>query len=51
MPIRQPPVVFKEGNTSGFQLLSYSGCLQAVSFDIGNSLIYRELVAAPKRCC
>jgi hypothetical protein len=42
------PVVFKEGNTSGFQLLSYSGCLQAVSFDIGNSLIYRELVGCTK---
>jgi hypothetical protein len=42
------PVVFKEGNTSGFQLLSYSGCLQAFSFDIGNSLIYRELVGCTK---
>jgi hypothetical protein len=42
------PVVFKEGNTSGFELLSYSGCLQAVSFDIGNSLIYRELVGCTK---
>lgn len=42
------PVVFKEGNTSGFQLLSYSGCLQSVSFDVGNSLIYRELVGCTK---
>ncbi len=43
------PVVFKEGNTSGFQLLSYSGCLQSVSFDVGNSLIYRELVGCTKQ--
>lgn len=42
------PVLFKAGNTSGFQLLGYSGCLQSVSFDIGNTLIYRELVGCSK---
>lgn len=43
------PVIFKQGNTTDFQLLSYSGCLQSVSFDIGNSLVYRELVGCTKQ--
>jgi len=42
------PVVFKAGNTTGFELLSYAGCLQSVSFDVGNSLVYRELVGCTK---
>ena len=43
------PVIFKQGNTTDFQLLSYAGCLQSVSFDIGNSLVYRELVGCTKQ--
>lgn len=43
------PVIFKQGNTTGFELLSYAGCLQSVSFDIGNSLVYRELVGCTKQ--
>lgn len=42
------PVVFKNGNTTGFELLSYAGCLQTVSFDVGNTLVYRELVGCTK---
>jgi hypothetical protein len=42
------PVIFKAGNTTDFQLLSYAGCLQSVSFDIGNTLVYRELVGCTK---
>lgn len=42
------PVIFKEGNTTTFQLHSYSGCLQSVSFDISNELVYRELVGCTK---
>jgi len=42
------PVVFKAGNTTGFELLSYAGCLQSVSFDVGNTLVYRELVGCTK---
>lgn len=42
------PLVFKNGNTTDFQLLSYAGCLQSVSFDVGNSLVYRELVGCTK---
>lgn len=44
------PVIFKQGNTTGFELLSYaSGCLQTVSFDIGNTIVYRELVNCTKQ--
>ena len=42
------PLIFKAGNTSGFSLLSYSTCLQSVSMDIGNTIIYRELVNCTK---
>ena len=43
------PVIFKHTNTTGFELLSYAGCLQAFSFDIGNSIVYRELVNCTKQ--
>jgi hypothetical protein len=42
------PLVFKAGNSGGFNLLAYSGCLQSVAMDIGNSIIYRELVGCTK---
>lgn len=42
------PLIFKAGNSGGFSLLSYSGCLQSVSMDLGNSLVYRELVGCTK---
>jgi hypothetical protein len=37
------------GNTTGFELLSYSGCLQSVTFDIGNTLVYRDLINCTKQ--
>ena len=42
------PLIFKNGNTDTFSLLSYSGCLQSISFDIGNSAVYRELIGCNK---
>jgi len=42
------PLIFKQGNTSGFQFFSYAGCLQSVSFDIANETVYRELVGCTK---
>lgn len=42
------PLIFKNGNTSNFSLLSYSGCLQSASMDIGNSVVYRELIGCDK---
>ncbi len=42
------PLVFKNGNTTGFSLLSYSGALMNMTMDLGNSLVYRELVGGTK---
>ncbi len=42
------PQIFKAGNTSSFSMLGHSGCLQMVSFDIANEVIYRELVGCTK---
>lgn len=42
------PLIFKSGNSGGFNLLGYGTCLQSVSMDIGNSIIYRELVNCTK---
>ena len=42
------PLIFKNGNTSSFQLLSHAGCLQSFSFDIGNTLVYRDLIGCDK---
>jgi len=42
------PVIFKNGNTSSFELLSYAGALQSISMDLGTSLVYRELVGGTK---
>lgn len=45
---QQTPVIFKNGSTSGFQLLSYAAALQTVSLDLGNTTVYRELVGGTK---
>jgi hypothetical protein len=42
------PLIFKNGNTSSFELLSYAGALQSFSMDLGTSLVYRELVGGTK---
>ena len=42
------PLIFKNGNTSGFELLSHAGSLMSVSMDCGNELAYRELVGGTK---
>ena len=42
------PLIFKAGNTSSFSILGHSACLQMVSFDIANEVIYRELVGCTK---
>ena len=43
-----PPLIFKNGNTDTFELLSYAGCLQSVTFDLGNNLVYRDLIGCTK---
>lgn len=42
------PVIFKAGNTSAFSILSYSACLQSVSFNLANETVYRELIGCTK---
>ena len=42
------PLIFKNGNTSGFSLLSYSGALMSLSMDLGVTTVYRELVGGTK---
>ena len=42
------PLIFKNGNTTGFQLLSYAGALQSVNFDAGVTTQYMELVGGTK---
>ena len=42
------PLVFKNGNTAGFELLSYAGALQSFSFDAGVETQYMELVGGTK---
>ena len=42
------PVVFKQGNTTGFQVFSYAGCLQSFSLELANEIVYRELVGCTK---
>lgn len=46
---QEEPLIFKNGNTTSFQLLSYAGALSSVSFDLGNELIYQELVGGTKQ--
>ena len=42
------PLIFKNGNTTNFQLYSFAGALQSLSLDVGNEIIYRELVGGTK---
>ena len=42
------PLIFKNGNTSSFEVFSYAGALQSFSFDVANEVIYRELVGGTK---
>ena len=42
------PLIFKQGNTSGFQIHAHSGALQSWSLDMNNEVIYRELVGGTK---
>lgn len=43
-----PPLVFKHTNTASFSIFSYSGCLQSLEFEMGNEVLYRELVGCTK---
>lgn len=38
------PLIFKNGNTGSFSLLSYAGALQSFSLELGTEVAYREFV-------
>ena len=42
------PLIFKAGNSSTFSFLGHSGCLQSLSLEMSNELVYRELVGCDK---
>ena len=42
------PQIFKAGNTTAFSIMSYSACLQSLSFEVANEVVYRELVGCDK---
>ena len=42
------PAIFRQGNSGGFRLGGYSGCLQSVSLDIGNTIDYSERIGCGK---
>lgn len=42
------PVLFRQGNTSSFEIFSYSGALQSFSLDMANEVLYRELIGGTK---
>lgn len=43
------PVIFKAGNTVATSFLGYTGaCVQSISFDMANDVLYRELVNCTK---
>lgn len=44
------PLIFKADNTSAVNILGYSGaCVQSLSFDVANEIVYRELVGCTKQ--
>lgn len=43
------PVVFRDDNVKGFNYFGQTGCLQMVSFDFGNQIVYRERIGCTKR--
>lgn len=43
------PLIFRDGNTSAFSFMGYSGCLMNVEFNMASSVVYRELVGCAKQ--
>ena len=41
-------LIFKNGNTTGFQFLSYNGACQSIEFDAGVTTTYMELIGGTK---
>jgi hypothetical protein len=43
------PAVFRDDNVKALRAFGQSGCLQMVSFDFGNQVVYRERIGCVKR--
>lgn len=43
------PLVFRDDNVRAFRFFGLSGCLQMVSMDFGNEIVYRERIGCTKR--
>tara|TARA_R100000734_G_scaffold18619_2_gene15921 strand:+ start:175 stop:1197 length:1023 start_codon:yes stop_codon:yes gene_type:complete len=43
------PLIFKNGNTTAFELFTFAGALQSINFDLGNELVYQELVGGTQQ--
>jgi hypothetical protein len=44
-----PPVVFKSDAVSGYNFFGVTTCLQSVQLDVGNEVVYKELIGCGKR--
>jgi hypothetical protein len=42
------PLIFTHTSTASFSAFSYSGCMQEFNLNLGNSIVYRELVGCTK---
>jgi len=42
------PLVFRDGNTTGFSFFSFSGCLSQFSFAVNNEVNFRQLIGCTK---
>lgn len=42
------PLIFRDGNTSAFSFMGFSGCLMSVDFNLANNIVYRELIGCTK---
>lgn len=42
------PLIFRDGNTSAFSFMGYSGCLMSVDMQLANEIVYRELIGCNK---
>jgi len=43
------PLIFRDGNTSAFSFMGYSGCLMSVDMNLANEVVYRELIGCTKQ--
>jgi hypothetical protein len=47
-PVDVVPQIFRSLNSGGFGFLGHYGCVESISFDVGNQVEYRELVGCTR---